>query len=473
MTIDLTTLLAGLLHGAIATAVTVHVLLAHQNVRSSIGWIGLAWLSPFFGSLLYLALGINRVQRRAARLGRRRTRRTQTPRKFQQELAGAVPPHILKISKVADQIAPLPLTHGNTARVLRNGDEAYPAMIAAIKDAKHSVAMCSYIFCDDEAGQPFVDALIAAHERGVQVRVLVDGIGGGYFHSGVIAQLKQAGVPARQFLHEVLPWQMPFINLRNHKKVLIVDGAIGFTGGMNVSAYNLPIGGDYKVRDVHGELRGPIVEHLMLTFASDWDFTTGEKLEGDIWWPDLSPEGPVAMRAITSGPDDTWGRIETIFLAAVECAHEHVRILTPYFLPEDHVIDVLHRAVMRGVKVEILVPARSNHFYFNWAFYAQMASLPLNLLSCHLIEGPFDHSKLMSVDGRWGAFGSANWDVRSMRLNFELLVECYGEEAVDVIDAVIDEKLAQSTRLTHGQLAGRPLWQKLRDSSMRLMLPYL
>lgn len=461
------------LHGVLAVGVTVHVLLQHENLRSSIGWIGLAWLSPFVGSAVYAMFGINRVRRRAMQLNIPVRKSDGGHGDDPQLLSKRTPAGIKSLARISDAVTRLTLTAGNDAQLLVNGDKAYPAMVEAIDGAQKSVALASYIFSDDEGGGPLVEALIRAHQRGLVVRVLVDGIGSGYLRSPVVSRLRQAGVPVEKFLHETMPWRMSFTNLRNHKKLLILDGQTGFAGGMNIAAENMGGEGEPKVRDVHAKLTGPIVEHLMLNFSADWEFVTGESLSGDIWWPEIKATGDIAMRGISSGPDERARQIETVFLAAVENAQKSVRIVTPYFLPEERVLDVLYRAAMRGVKIQVLVPRKSNHWYFNWAMRGQLERFPLDSIDFRLGRPPFDHSKLMTVDGHWGAIGSANWDARSMRLNFEFVVECYGAGMVREFDAIIDDKLDQSSRLTEDAMKSRTLVARLRDSATRLLLPYL
>ncbi|MCB9994118.1 MAG: phospholipase [Hyphomicrobiaceae bacterium] len=455
--------------------VTLHVLLRRAEVRSSIAWIGLAWLSPFLGSAIYLAFGVNRVARRGSRIGLAAPGADKglAAQKALEVLGAKTSEGILSLARTGDSISGLPLVKGNDLTLYRNGDEAYPAMLAAIASAKGSVALLSYIFRDDAVGQRFADALIAARRRGIEVRVLVDGIGSGYLRSPITERLRAGGVEVRRFLHEWLPWKMPFINLRNHKKILVVDGTIGFTGGMNISLENTMHEGQLAVQDVHAKVLGPVVGQLMMSFAEDWAFSSGERLNGEAWWPVLKRAGKVTMRGISSGPDESLGSAEMILAGAIEQATERIRIVTPYFLPEDRLFETLRRAALRGVAVEIVVPAESNHFYFGWAMMAHLSSFSLDGINCHLSAQPFDHSKLVSIDGAWAGLGSANWDARSMRLNFEFLLECYGDPAVAQIDRMIDEKIVRSTRLTRSMLAGRSGLVKLRDASARLLLPYL
>jgi len=469
------------LHMLAATAVTIHVLLSHREVRSSIGWIGLAWLSPVIGSLIYLVFGINRISRRAAQIGivipggnqggMRRAREVLAQKLAAGDILRST--GIISIAEAGDAITGMELVSGNDLAFFCNGDQAYPEMIKAIKRARNSIALTCYIFAADKAGQLFIAALIAAKNRGVAVRVLVDGVGSGYFRSPVVEALREGGVRVERFLHNWAPWSMTFINLRNHKKMLIIDGKTAFTGGMNIASNNIGGEGKPKVMDVQARLKGPVVRQLMLNFAWDWDFTASEELQGNIWWPPVKRAGRIAMRGIASGPDENLGHIEEVFATAIEQAIKRIRIVTPYFLPEDPLFHVLQRAALRGVKVDIVVPQQTNHFYFNWAIAAHLATFPLDGINCYLSPAPFDHSKLMSVDGHWSMLGSANWDARSMRLNFEYQVECYGKQAAKMVDDLIEGKIANARKLTAKTLASRPVPVKLRDAAARLFLPYL
>lgn len=462
-------------HVIAATLVSIHVLLTHREVRSSIGWIGLSWLSPFVGSSIYIAFGVNRVVRRVRRTGLDlKLSPPRTDMNARIFLPKDCPDNIASIATAADSISGLPLTDGNSMEFLCQGDAAYPQMLDAIDKAQHSVAMASYIFSNDIIGGKFARTLVKAQARGVDVRVLVDGVGSGYFRSPIVKQLNEGGVSARRFLHKWVPWAMTFINLRNHKKLLIIDGKIGFTGGMNIADENLTDGElSPAVQDIHARLEGPIVAQLLQTFERDWVFTTRKPLTGDNWWPEIEHKGNIAMRGIVSGPDDSVGKIESLFATAVEQAQHRVRIVTPYFLPEDRLFEVIRRAAMRGVIVEIMVPEKTNHFYFDWAIAAHLATFSLDGIDCYLMEGAFDHSKLMSVDGHWCSIGSANWDARSMRLNFEFQVECYDQQATASIDSLIDQKRAKGRLLDQENFKQRPMVMQLRDAAARLFLPYL
>lgn len=462
--------LAALAHIVIAFAVTFHVLLHKRDVGSAVAWIGIAWLSPFLGGLLYATMGINRVKRRAQRLRRERLglATAQTPEEIA-AAADATDPYS-PLEFAIGRLTGLPCEDGNRIEMLHSGDEAYPRMLAAIEAAQHNVGLVSYIFRDDRAGQAFQRALIAAKQRGVDVRVLIDGVGSGYFWSGTYNVLSKAGVPIARFLHSYLPWRMPFVNLRNHRKVLVVDGRVAFTGGLNIGAENVRADNPPEiVLDTHFQLEGPIVAQLTDAFVDDWLFTTGEKLLTDRWFPALAKVGPVKARVVTSGPDEDVEQIEFVALHAISCAQKSIRVVTPYFLPPDPLTMALGLAALRGIKVDIVLPEHSNHTILDWA--RRVPLRPLIVAGCNvwLRSAPFDHSKLMVIDDSWALIGSANWDTRSFRLNFELNVELH--------DAAFARQIVATTTVTQrlhiADLDADPLAVRLRSGAARLLQPYL
>jgi cardiolipin synthase len=462
-------ILGPLLHIVLAGAVTLHVLERKRDVAAAIAWIGLAWLSPIIGSALYLLFGVNRVQRRAFRAGRRYS-------------SGWVDDPATFLNPRHDHFAPLeraigvltgrPPKLGNAIGMLRNGDEAYPLMLEAIASAKASIAFSSYIFEADKVGEDFIAALVAAKARGGQIRVILDGVGSGYFYSPVHAALTHAQIPVARFIHSFIPWHMAFLNLRSHKKILVTDGVRAFTGGLNISAQNLlAISPRDPVRDMHFEVTGPVVFQIAEAFASDWHFCTGERLQGDAWFPALAETGTATARVITSGPDEDIYKIELALLQAIGCAQQSVKILTPYFLPDDRLMSALVLAAMAGVAIDLVIPECCDHVVMDWAMRAHIAPLLRAGGRVWRAPLPFDHSKLFVIDDGWSLIGSANWDMRSLRLNFELNMEvCCPQFGAEVAGAI---ERRQANPLTLAELRSRPLPIRLRDSAARLLLPYL
>lgn len=459
----------------IAVIVTVHVLLTRREVAASAGWIGLAWFAPFLGGFLYFVLGINRVQRRARRVrgGPAKSRRHGRARRARQANA-----HLAPLEKAIGRLTERPTEPGNSWRILHNGDEAYPAMLAAIAGAQTSVGLSSYIMRADNAGLRFVAALREAQGRGVAVRVIVDGVGSGWLQSRAYSALLAAGIPAQRFMHTVLPWRMPFLNLRTHKKILIVDGRLAFTGGINIADENdIATNPADPVQDTHFELRGPVVAQLVEAFARDWAFCTegqdtdGEALDGPAWFPDLRPEGDAAARVVTAGPDQDLEKIEFAVQQAIACAQSRITVMTPYFLPDQHLMTALSLAAMRGVQVEITLPERGNHRLVDWAWRANIGPLLHDGGRVFLSPPPFRHSKIMVVDGTWCLIGSSNWDMRSFRLNFELCVEITDSPLAMALEALVAERRGRQVDET--EIRERSVALRLRDAASRLLLPYL
>lgn len=455
-----------------------HAMLNKREVRAATGWVGLIVLIPALGALLYLLLGINRIRRTAsrARAGMRRYDHS-TARVGAAELEQQLPPseaHLAEIARGIEQTTGWPLLPGNRVTMLRDGDETYPEMLACIASATRSIALLTYIFDNDRAGQRFVDALAAAKARGVEVRVLIDDAGARYSFPAIDRLLRRRGVRVARFLRVWAPWSAAFANLRNHRKILVVDGTIGFTGGMNIrQECVLAEAPRHPTRDLHFRIDGPIVTQLMDVFAEDWTFATGEVLEGDAWFPSVTPVGEVIARAISDGPDRDLDCIRWALHAAIASARRSIRVVTPYFLPDEPLIAALNVAALRGVVVDLVLPERGNLRIVNWAMRGEIWKVLRHGCRVWLSPAPFDHSKLMTVDQAWALVGSANWDPRSLRLNFELGVECYDPTVVAELDRLVDDRIAAARRLDASMLAADLLPVRLRNAAARLLSPYL
>lgn len=478
---------AGLAFSVIASA---HVIIYKRDSRASVAWVGLIWLSPFVGALLYLLLGINRVRRRAA--GRRRNDTAGFAPAAEgyecspAELAASLPgqyAHLAEMAEVTGRLTKLPLVRGNSVQPLFDGSEAYPAMLKAIEQATSSISLLVFLFDNDSLGRQFADALGAAVERGVEVRVLIDAAGARSSVPPVTGRLRSLGVQTELFMSALLsgrffrfnPRNYPYLNLRNHRKILVTDGRVGFTGGMNIRETHLhPDDSVHGTKDVHFQLEGPVVQQLQATFAADWSLTTGEVLEGERWFPaPKSTSGEVFARTIPDGPDQDMDRMAMGFQGALAVARHSVRIVTPYFLPDRALISALSTCALRGVRVEIVLPAENNHNVVAWAAMAQIWQVLEWGCRVSMTVPPFDHSKLLVVDDALCVIGSSNWDPRSLRLCFELGVECYDTELATQLNARIDKQLVGSYELTKEQVDARSLPVKLRDGIFRLAAPYL
>lgn len=456
---------------------SVHALLNKRDHRAAALWLGFIWLMPVVGPVLYIAFGINRIRRHAQALRVGRGPGDAPKRAIPEDMGEAQSleaGHMRMLAQVVDRVAGQPLLSGNRVQALVNGDEAFPAMLAAIDSATRSISLASYIFDNDRSGSDFVAALERAVRRGVQVRVLVDDAGARYSFPSIVGKLKRARIPVARFLPTLAPWRLTTMNLHNHRKLLVVDGTCGFTGGMNIRQGNV-LGDKPRrpVQDLHFKVEGPVVAQLQEAFASDWEFCASENLTGDLWFPELPDCGKSIARVITDGPDADYDKARWTLLGALSCAQTSVRILTPYFLPDASLITALNLAALRGVQVDIILPAANNLPFVHWASRAMWWQVLERGCRLWLTSPPFDHSKLMIVDGHWVLLGSANWDPRSLRLNFELNLECYGREFAGTMETIVQNKLRTARAVTLEEVDGRSLPVKLQDSVARLFTPYL
>lgn len=460
-----------------ALLASIHALLHKRDSRAAVSWIGFIWLLPVLGPLLYIALGINRIRRIGQSLRGARAQGEGAPQTIPEDMGEPhhlEAEHLRMLAHMVDRVAAQPLAAGNAVQPLVNGDEAFPAMLAAIADARVSVSLATYIFDNDRSGGLFVEALHRAVARGIQVRVLVDDAGARYSWPSIVGKLKRANVRVDRFLPTLSPWRLTTMNLHNHRKLLVVDGRVGFTGGINIRSGNvLAENPRHPVQDLHFKLQGPVVAQLQDAFANDWEFCTGEALAGEAWFPSLNDSGDIIARVITDGPDADFEKARWTFLGALACAQSSVQVLTPYFLPDQALISALNLAALRGVRVDIILPQSNNLPFVHWASRALWWQVLERGCQIWLTPPPFDHSKLMIVDSHWVFLGSANWDPRSLRLNFELNVECYGREFAERMETILQNKLRGAREVTQAEVDGRPLPLRLRDNLARLFTPYL
>ena len=455
-------------------SVTVHILLHKEDVSSTIGWIGLVWLAPVVGSILYILFGINRIRRKARRLHPKKHKFTASAKNLP-DSEKYIPPAMHQLLRLGYNIHPQMLALGNRIIPLQNGDEAYPRMCAAISAAREQVLLASYIFNNDKAGQTFVEALKTAAENGAHIRVLVDGVGLHYSRPDIAQALKGIkNIEFSVFLPSRSPVTMPFVNLRNHRKMMIIDRQTAFFGGMNIAQGNLVAQHPKDpIADVTFEIHGPVIEQIEQLFEEDWIFS-GKKPFRQPTTTKVSAksetEGHIPARIIPDGPDADYGKFERLCLGALSCAQKSIHIVTPYFLPGNEILSALETAALRGVEVEIILPQKSNIFGMDWAMSANFPRLLKNGVHIYRAKPPFDHSKLFLIDEIWLLAGSANWDQRSFKLNFESNIECFDTELAKQVSAIIHQKKKSAFALQAAQKT--PLVRTLLANTFRLLTPY-
>lgn len=458
------------LYAVLALATAGHALLHKPDSRSAWAWITAVWLFPLGGALLYLFFGINRIQRHARReLGAAPLR--DSP---ETEPLPDVPGRELQVSelvRIGRIMSGRALAPGNRVTALENGEQAYPEMLNAIASARESIRLESYIFDGGEIATEFIAALAAARKRGVQVRVLLDGVGEFRWRARASRRLKAAGVPVRTFLPLRLWPPMLHINLRDHRKLMTVDGAVAFAGGMNISdVHCVQRGGDEVMADLHYRFEGPVVGQFEDAFAEHWRFAAGESLKRSAPTPE---EGQGHCRVITDGPNDEVDRLQLVVLGALASAHRRVSIMTPYFVPTPELSGALQSAALRGVQIEIVLPKRSDQWWVDAATRRWLPQLLGPRLRVWYRPPPRAHTKLLLMDDYYALVGSANLDTRSFRLNFELMVEIYDQGLVKDRQAHFDAVRDASQEATPAALRRRSLPARMGDAVMWLFSPYL
>lgn len=470
--------LAFVLSLAIGGTAATHAAMTKNDVRAAIGWVGVIMMSPLLGPMIYLVAGINRIRQDHISEQRNKSLKDYAPTHETSEVdvAVAAAPQFASLRVLGDRISRFPLRDGNHIRMLLGGDETYPAMIEAIDKATRSIALQSYIFDNDSEGRKIVDALSRAHERGVQVRVLIDAVGSKYSRPPVIRLLRKRGIPCALFMTNPLGLRMPYANLRSHRKILVIDGCTAFTGGMNIrEGFVTAVAGAATAADTHFMVIGPVVLQLISVFAHDWEFTTKETLPYDIWCCDTweAPMPHVPARCVRSGPDRFIVGTHNMLLGAFAVAQKHIRIQSPYFLPDQSLLGAINTAARRGITVDIVIPGSNNLRLVSYAMTAQLDQVIRSGCRVWLAGGNFNHSKLITIDGAWSYVGSSNLDPRSLRLNFELDMEVYSRDLAGQIEALIDAEIEQSEIVTLESLASIPFRKRLRNRIIWLASPYL
>ncbi|WP_404976173.1 phospholipase D-like domain-containing protein [Wenzhouxiangella sp. 15190] len=459
----------------LAPATAVHALLYKRESRGAFGWIAVCIVTPLAGPLLYLFFGLNRTRNRAQNFSMPPLRSGERGEVVAHvhPLPEDLPATFTELARSGQALSRHALVGQNAVEPLFNGEQAYPAMLDAIEHARHHICLTTYIFDHDRTGHSFCTALAEAARRGVDVRVLIDGVGEWYSRPRASQRLRRAGIRTARFLPPRLVPPSLSINLRNHHKILVVDDRVAFTGGMNISdrhCVDSP-GEAQATADVQFQLQGPVVGQLTLEFYRTWEFATGEAVDHQ---PDVDTKcGEAACRVLTDGPDEDLDRMTMLLAAAIASARDSIRIMTPYFLPPRELIGALQAAAVRGIDVQVVLPERSNLRYIDWATRNMLWELLFRGVRVNLQPAPFNHGKLFVVDDFYSLVGSANWDPRSLRLNFELQVEAYDESLARNLGEYIDRSAAAGRDLTLAEVDGRRFPVRLRDAACWLFTPYL
>lgn len=442
----------GWVHLCAVLATVPVVLLSRKSPQGKLGWLLALVALPWLGLVLYWGLGRDWLHRRVLRLRHARTAsleptdrvldaaRLQVQASHAAGRALGVAPELVLAAQSEGVCAPYP---GNEVLALADGPAVFAAAREALAGARDHIHVLTYIFRDDRTGRGVRDLLVQAARRGVQVRVLFDALGTYGTSRRFFRPLVEAGGQVASFLPLGKGLRNLRVNLRNHRKILVVDGHTAFTGGMNVADEYATADG---WRDVHARVRGPAALGLQRVFVEDWHFATGDLLDAPRWFPEVAPAGEALVQVLASGPDLASPVIETTFFAAIAAARERVDILTPYFVPSEGLEAALADASRRGRRVRVVLPQRPDH---------RIVGLAADTVVPRLMEEGVEfwasprmlHGKVMAVDDAWATLGSANMDTRSLRLNFEVNIAFPHAPTARRLREVIDLHLRDCRRL--------------------------
>jgi cardiolipin synthase len=469
----------GVVHAVLIFTVIPWVLAIKKEAVSAIAWCLLVLGLPVFGAVLFVLFGYQSVHRPLRRKQRhRRSFRVKNP-------AGRHPMHVEAeqeedpdrtwegMGRLARKLDAYPVTAGNRINFYTEGRPAFDDMIAAIRAAKHHVHLEFFIFQYDELGRCFLDLLAQKAQQGVEVRLLYDAMGSRKIGRWRLRKLRAAGGKHAAFL-SLNPFRKRIqVNLRNHRKILVVDGRVAFTGGLNIGDEYLGLRRLGHWRDTFLRVEGPTVESLQRTFIEDWDFASGESIEGEKYYQAAADPGDAEVQVIESGPDQEVKAIREVYFAAAFRARRRLWVTTPYYVPDAGLRDALCLAGRTGVDVRVLLPLAADHTAVHYASLYYIPELLDAGVKVYQYTNGFIHSKVWLADGQWASVGTANVDNRSLLLNFEVNCLIYTQSLVAELEQQFLADLAQSIEVEPRKFARRPVMNKVAENFFRLFSPVL
>ncbi len=459
------------------------IFLERRNVAATWAWLMVLFFLPVAGFLLYLILGQNLSKRKLYNINK----------ESETMLAGLIDTQRFELRRgnirfndpstvqYRDMIY-MNLTSGsalftqdNDVEIFTDGNEKFESLIRTIIQAERHVHLMYFIVRNDRLGNRLMRVLTEKAREGVQVRFLYDHIGSSSLDKSFFKNFIEAGGQAAAFFPSKIRYLNMRLNYRNHRKLVIVDGKYGYVGGFNVGDEYLGLSPRFGYwRDTHLRITGRAVHQMQMRFMSDWNLASTVMME---WDPSLFPAedfiGNVGVQIISSGPNDPVEHIRNAYIKLIHSAKESIYIQTPYFIPDDSVLTALKMAVLSGVDVRLMIPKKPDYKLVYWASYSYLGELLRVGMKCYLYEKGFLHAKTIVVDGKAASVGTANIDIRSFRLDFEVNAVIYNTETAARLKSVFEADMADSRQLTYKDYQARPRIHKFRESCTRLLSPIL
>lgn len=365
-----------------------------------------------------------------------------------------------------------PMVGGNRVELLNNGDQIFGAMIRDINEAKASVNLETFILRSDDAGEPVMNALIAAANRGVEVRLLIDAVGSKVKHKD-IKRMEEAGVIVKQY-RPLWTFRLHRVSQRTHRKVMVVDGRVAYTGGLGFGKEWLGNArGPEEWRETQVRVEGPVASEMQAVFAENWIYTTGEVLGGDRFYPEIKPVGTVVAQAMRTAQGDASSFAKMVYYMAFESARKKIYITNPYFIPDAQIRDALRSAAKRGVDVQIILPGKNSDARFvraaSWFHYGTLLQAGVKIYE---YQPTMIHAKNVVIDGVYSTVGSINFDLRSMKVNAENSFAFHDRDVAARLEAIFKADRDKCKEITYKEWKHRPIYKRLFHFAARLWEPY-
>lgn len=459
----------------IVVSCVIVILSENRNPIRSLTWVIALIFLPFVGIVFYLFFGRSPKMTQMSRQHRRRILSSVQPPKIDLD-SFPLSPEQRKLVKLAAATSHSPLTVHNEIEIFTDGRSKFDALKRDLLNARHFILLQYYIFEDDNLGNEIADILKQKAEQGVTVKVIYDHVGSFKTRNKFFKEMRRRGVDAHPFFRVTFPQLANRINWRNHRKIVVVDGRIGYLGGMNI-ADRYVVGTEKQIwRDTHFRIQGEAVKSLLLSFALDWNFMN-QPLETTVPaqepLPDESPGCELGIQLVTSGPTDEWNSLALCFQSAITCARKRIYIQTPYFLPTDALLQALKTASLSGVEVRLMIPRRPDSKMIKFASFSYVTQCLQAGIKVYLYEAGMLHSKNMIVDDDIVTSGSTNFDFRSFENNFESNMLIYNRAANEAMSRIFFEDLKHCSRVKASEWKRRPLKQRFCESIVRLVAPVL
>lgn len=467
--------IAMVLYFLMVLAVIVVILGENRNPVKSIAWVLVLVLLPLVGLIIYLIFGRSlKGMKLISRADLRELRRLNDfPEQVKLDPDVSEDSH--QIMTLVNKLTEPHLFVGNSIDVFTTGQEKFDALLRDIQEARDYIHVQYFILEWDDVGKRLINLLMDKAREGVQVRVLYDYVGSFYTRPGVLKKMRASGIDVHPFLELTLTQFAFRLNWRNHRKIVVIDGKIGYIGGMNIA--NRYVIGDKKWlpwRDTHLRIRGEAVAALQYSFAIDWNYTTRQLLTTQTMrYTDPPKQQDNIVQMVSSGPAGRWNNISVVFLKAIMLAKQCVYIQTPYFLPSDALLKALQSAALAGVDVRLMLPRYPDSATLRLATASYIKECMLSGVKVYFYEPTVMHAKVVIVDDEFVTTGSTNFDFRSFEHNFEFNALVYSKEFNSQMKAIFENDMQQCTRLSMGKWKQRPLMQKALESVVRLVSPIL